>query len=47
VDEEVKFNLSEVRVMIAHLQVQLNLFDKIKAASKKDDSLLRIRNEVR
>ena len=34
VDEGVKF------------QVKSNLFDKIKAAQNKDDSLLRIRNEV-
>jgi hypothetical protein len=32
--------------MIAHFQVKSNLFDKIKAAQKRDDSLLRIRNEV-
>ena len=32
--------------MIAHFQVKSNLFDTIKAVQKKDNSLLRIRNEV-
>jgi hypothetical protein len=45
-NEGVKFNLSEAKAMIAHLQVKSNLFDKIKVAPKKDDSLFRIRNEV-
>ena len=46
VDERVRFNLSKARVMIAYFQVKLDLFDKIKPAQKKDDSLLRIINEV-
>jgi len=46
VDEGVRFDLSEVGVMIAHFQVKSFLFDKIKIAQKRDDSLLRIRNEV-
>jgi hypothetical protein len=46
VDEGVRFDLSEAGAMIAHFQVKSDLFDKIKAAQKKDDSLLRIRNEV-
>jgi len=32
--------------MIAHFQVKLDLFDKIKITQKKYNSLLRIRNEV-
>jgi len=46
VDEEVRFDLSEAGAMIAHFQVKSDLFNKIKAAQKKDDSLLWIRNEV-
>jgi hypothetical protein len=46
VDEGVRFDLNEAGAMIAHFQVKSDLFDKIKAAQKKDDSLLRIRNEV-
>ncbi|KAL9374753.1 hypothetical protein Peur_031632 [Populus x canadensis] len=46
VDEGVRFDLSEAGAMVAHFQVKSDLFDKIKAAQKKDDSLLRIRNEV-
>ena len=46
VDEGVRFDLSEAGAMIAHFQVKSDLFDKIKAAQKKDDSLLRIKSEV-
>jgi hypothetical protein len=46
VDEGVRFNLSEAGAMIAHFQVKSDLFNKIKAAQKKGDSLLRIINEV-
>jgi hypothetical protein len=46
VDEGVRFDLSEAGAMITHYQVKPDLFDKIKVAWKKDDSLLRIRNEV-
>ena len=45
-DEGVRFYLSEAGAMIAYFQVKSDLFDKIKVAQKKDDSLLRIRNEV-
>ena len=44
-DEGVRFNLSEAGAMIAHFQVKSDLFNKIKVAQKKGDSLLRIRNE--
>jgi hypothetical protein len=47
VDEGVRFDLSEAGAMIAHFQVKLDLFDKIKITQKKYDSLLRIRNEVK
>jgi hypothetical protein len=41
VDEGVRFDLSEAEAMIAHFQVKLDLFDKIKITQKKYDSLLR------
>jgi len=41
VDEVVRFDLSEAGAMIAHFQVKLDLFDKIKITQKKYDSLLR------
>jgi hypothetical protein len=46
VDEGVRFDLSEARAMIAHFQVKSDLFNKIKAAQKTDDSLFRIRIKV-
>lgn len=45
-DERVRFDINEAEAIVVHFQVKSDLIDKIKTAWKRDDLLLRIKDEV-